>query len=118
EARDLGDKAYLLSPQDLAAYDLVGELSALGVSCFKIEGRLKSAHYVAATTQTYRLAIETFRAGEQFHITPQQRGDLEQTFSRGFTHGFLSGVNPQELVAARFPKSRGIRIGTVGRISP
>src|SRR4051794_12742398 len=117
EERDLGDKAYLLSPQDLAAYELVGELSELGVTCFKIEGRLKSAHYVAATTQTYRQAIEAFRAGRRFHITPEQRGDLEQTFSRGFTHGFLSGVNHQELVAARFPKSRGTRVGHVARVA-
>src|SRR5262245_49401566 len=42
--KDLGDKAYLLSPQDLAAYDLVDELSHLGVACLKIEGRLKSPH--------------------------------------------------------------------------
>ena len=38
--RDLGDRAYLLSPQDLAAYDLIGPL-VQSVSCFKIEGRLK-----------------------------------------------------------------------------
>jgi putative protease len=38
--------------------------------------------------------------------------------SRGFTHGFLSGVNHQKLVTARFPKSRGIRIGTVARVLP
>src|SRR5580692_4460375 len=50
--RDLGEKAYLLSPQDLAAFDLVGELAGLGISCLKIEGRLKSAQYVAAATQT------------------------------------------------------------------
>src|SRR5258708_33164714 len=47
EPRDLGDRAYLLSPQDLAAYDLIDRLVQLGVSCFKIEGRLKSAQYVA-----------------------------------------------------------------------
>src|SRR5256885_7274402 len=56
--RDLGDKAYLLSPQDLAAHDIVADLAKLGVCSFKIEGRLKSAHYVAATTQTYRAAID------------------------------------------------------------
>src|SRR4029079_8753995 len=47
--KDLGDKAYLLSPQDLAAYELVDDLAACGVASVKIEGRLKSAHYVAAT---------------------------------------------------------------------
>ena len=111
--KDLGDKAYLLSPSDLAAYDLIGELTDAGVASFKIEGRLKSAHYVAATCQTYRAAIDAAAAGEQFRISEQQRHDLEQTFSRGFTHGFLSGVNHQQLVAARFPKARGTRVGTV-----
>jgi putative protease len=117
QVRDLGDKAYLLSPQDLAAYDLVGDLAALGVASLKIEGRLKSAHYVAATSQTYRTALDALTSNLGFQISDQQRADLEQTFSRGFTHGFLSGVNHQVLVNARFPKSRGTRIGTVQRIS-
>jgi putative protease len=118
ETRDLGDKAYLLSPQDLAAHDLIGDLANLGVACVKIEGRLKSAHYVAATTQTYRQAIDAAGANKRFVISPEQRDDLQQTFSRGFTHGFLSGVNHQQLVPARFPKARGVRIGTVARVSP
>ena len=69
EIRDLGDKAYLLSPQDLAAYDLVDELAKLGVASLKIEGRLKSAHYVAATTQTYREALESAVANRRFQIS-------------------------------------------------
>lgn len=113
QRRDLGDMAYLLSPQDLAAYDLVADLTAAGVASFKIEGRLKSPHYVAATSQTYRAAIDTATGGRRFAIDPQQRADLEQTFSRGFTHGFLDGVNHQTLVHARFPKARGRRVGTV-----
>ncbi len=111
--RDLGDKAYLLSPQDLAAYGLIGDLTRLGVAAFKIEGRLKSAHYVAATTQTYRAALDAAIKAEAFEIAPQQRQDLAQSFSRGFTHGFLDGVDHQSLVHARFPKSRGIRVGMV-----
>lgn len=118
QKRDLGDKAYLLSPQDLAAYDVVADLANLGVASLKIEGRLKSAHYVAATTQTYRQALEAARQQQRFEITEQQRADLEQTFSRGFTHGFLDGVNHQTLVAARFPKARGTRIGIVSEITP
>lgn len=117
EVRDTGEKAYLLSPQDLAGYDLVGELGKAGVACLKIEGRLKAAHYVAATTQTYRAAIESAKADQKFVINLQQKADLEQTFSRGFTHGFLSGVNHQELVHARFPKARGRRMGVVQSIS-
>lgn len=39
--QDLGDLAYLLSPQDLAAVEQVPDMVAAGVTCFKIEGRLK-----------------------------------------------------------------------------
>jgi putative protease len=114
---DLGDKAYLLSPQDLAAYDLVDDLVNLGVSCFKIEGRLKSAQYVAATTQTYRQALDAALANSRFQITNSQKQNLAQIFSRGFTHGFLDGVDHSELVPALFPKSRGIRVGTVAGVT-
>jgi putative protease len=118
EARDLGGRDYLLSPQDLAAHDLVGELAEAGVCCLKIEGRLKSAQYVAATTQTYRDAVDAFAKGHAFIATPQQELDLAQSFSRGFTHGFLDGPDHQALVHARFPKSRGVAAGEViGKIA-
>ena len=110
---DLGDRAYLLSPQDLAAYDLVEPLVQAGVACFKIEGRLKGAPYVAATTQTYRAALDAALARHPFALARQGLLDLQQSFSRGFSHGFLDGVNHQVLVQGRFPKSRGVRVGTV-----
>jgi len=113
QPRDLGDRAYLLSPQDLAAYDLIDDLVKLGVACFKIEGRLKSANYVANTTQTYRAALSAALEHQSFALPRQSRLDLEQSFSRGLTHGFLDGVNHQVLVQGRFPKSRGVRVGAV-----
>jgi putative protease len=116
QKRDLGEKSYLLSPQDLAAHDLIGELAAAKVVSLKIEGRLKSAHYVAATTQAYRAAIDAVEKQQPFRLSRDQELELAQSFSRGFTHGFLDGVNHQELVHARFPKSRGLRVGhVVGR---
>lgn len=117
EYRELGELAYLLSPQDLAAPDLVDEMVKAGVACFKIEGRLKSAQYVAATTQTYRTALDAALESRPFELSREQSVTLQQSFSRGFSHGFLSGVNHQELVQGRFPKSRGVRLGTVIRKS-
>jgi U32 family peptidase len=111
--RDLGDRAYLLSPQDLAAYDHVKPLTDAGVISFKIEGRLKGGPYVAATTQTYRKAIDAATEERDFRLSRREELDLAQTFSRGLTPGFLEGVNHQKLVRGRFPKSRGIRIGRV-----
>lgn len=104
---------YVLSPHDLAVHARVGELLGLGVTGFKIEGRLKSACYVAAATQVYRAAIDAAIAGRPFAPSRQQELDLAQGFSRGFTQGSLVGVDHQELVDGRSPKSRGVRIGTV-----
>src|SRR5579871_5037492 len=113
EVRDLGDKAYLLSPQDLAAYEQVKPLAEAGVVSLKIEGRLKGAPYVAQTTHTYRAAIDAAGDGRDFEPTAEQLRDLAQVYSRGFTPGFLEGVDHQRLVAGRFPKSRGVRLGLV-----
>ncbi len=49
--RDLGPRAYLLSPQDLEASAAIPRLIELGVHSFKIEGRMKGPEYVAATTR-------------------------------------------------------------------
>ncbi len=114
--RELGEKSYLLSPQDLAAYDLIEPLVKLGVRCFKIEGRLKSPQYVAVTSQTYRAAIDAATTGTAesgFALNHQQLVELQQGFSRGFSPGFLAGIDHQRLVEGRFPKSRGVRLGTV-----
>src|SRR5262245_55928534 len=117
QVRDLGDRAYLLSPQDLAGHDFVGELIDAGVICFKIEGRLKSPHYVAAATKAYRDAIDAAVKRQPLALTDVQKRDLQQTFSRGFTPGFLEGPNHQRLVRGRFPKSRGLCVGKVVGVS-
>jgi putative protease len=113
QPRDTGDRSYLLSPGDLSAHDLIEPLVKLGVRSFKIEGRLKSAQYVAIASQTYRAAIDAALAERPFELSRQGHLDLAQSFSRGFTHGFLRGIDHQQLVEGRFPKSRGVKIGTV-----
>ena len=111
--RNLGDRRYLLSTKDLAAYDCIAELVRLGVAGFKIEGRLKSAAYVAAATGVYREAIDAAVEGRPFSLSPERLTGLAQSYSRGFTRGFLGGVRHEDLVDGRSPKSRGVRIGKV-----
>src|SRR5438067_13504324 len=72
---DLGQQKYLLSPQDLAAYDLVPQLIEAGVCSFKIEGRLKTPEYVANIVRHYRQAIDTALAGHPVHFEPR---DVEE----------------------------------------
>ena len=84
---------YLLSPQDLAAYDLVPQLIELGVASLKIEGRLKTPEYVANITRHYRAAIDAAWAGHPVAFTPRDVREMQLSFSRGFSHGFLDGNN-------------------------
>src|SRR5690349_17538391 len=71
ELQDLENIQYLLSPQDLAAFDLVPRLVELGVASLKIEGRLKSPEYVANITQHYRRALDAAWAGRPVDFTPR-----------------------------------------------
>ncbi len=112
QLKDLGDKRYLLSPQDLAGIDEIPELIRLGIASFKIEGRLKSPEYVAAVTRVYRdaidRAIEAINSEEEVVKVPvEDRYSLEMTFSRGLFSGWLHGVNHQQLVNGRCWKKAG-----------
>lgn len=118
EPVDLGGVRYLLSPQDLAADDLVPQLIAAGVSGLKIEGRLKSAEYVAHVTRHYREAIDAAMAGQPRPAAPEQREELAITFSRGFCHGWLEGPQPKTLVPGESSDHRGVYLGRVTAVRP
>lgn len=116
EVKPMGDVAYLLSPKDLAAIDLMPELIEAGVTSFKIEGRLKSPEYVANVVSKYRKAIDRYFDGRWEKTSKEDLRELQQSFSRGFTHGFLEGTNNKKLVDGTFPKSRGVYLGKVEQI--
>lgn len=121
ETRDLGEHRYLLSPQDLAAVDLIPDLVRAGVKSFKIEGRLKTPEYVAAVTRVYRTALDACGCPVpgQAVQTPsrgaseEDRYALEMTFSRGLTTGWLAGTNHPYLTHGKFGKKRGPFLGTI-----
>jgi U32 family peptidase len=116
--KPMGDVAYLLSPKDLAALELVPELIEAGVTSFKIEGRLKSPEYVANVVSKYRTAIDKYFSGDNPKPSKEEVRELQQSFSRGFTYGFLKGTNNKQLLDGTFPKSRGVYLGRVKQILP
>ncbi len=113
EGVDLGDQKYLLSPQDLAAYELTPELIEAGVISFKIEGRLKSAEYVANMTRHYRRAIDAAFANLPIKFSKQDVEEMQLSFSRGFSPGWLRGDDHKMLVPAISSSKRGVFLGTV-----
>ncbi len=116
---NLGDRQYLLSPQDLAGLEVLPDLVKSGVACLKIEGRLKSAEYVANITSIYRKALDKLSESvidQQNVPSHQDQYKLEMGFSRGLYSGWLRGINNQELVHGRFAKKRGVYLGEVTHI--
>jgi putative protease len=110
---DLGEQKYLLSPQDLAAYDLIPQLIEAGVCSFKIEGRLKTPEYVANIVRHYRQAIDSALAGRPTHFSPRDVEEMELSFSRGFSPGWLGGCDHKMLVPAISSSKRGVLLGHV-----
>ena len=109
----LGDKRYLLSPEDLYALHQVPELVKLGVSALKIEGRYKDADYVALATNAYRKAVDEAWAGLPSSLTARDELHLQQVYSRGFAPAFITGTNHQAVVQGRVPRHRGVMMGRV-----
>jgi U32 family peptidase len=122
----LGDRKYLLSPQDLAGLEVLPDLLRAGVASLKIEGRLKSPEYVANITRIYRQALDQFvRSGVRenaadisgsLRLSSESRYEMEMAFSRGLHPGWFGGTNNQQLVHARFGKKRGVLLGEVTKV--
>ena len=116
----LGDRKYLLSPQDLAGLDVLPELVKAGVASLKIEGRLKSPEYVASITRVYRQALDKIYAeldgGRVPFDSARARYELAMTFSRGLYTGWFNGIQNQELAHGRFGTKRGVLLGTISRV--
>lgn len=110
EEHPTGDRAYLLSPQDLEASALVPQLISLGIRSLKIEGRLKGPEYVAGTVKLYRAAVD---AALGLGAAPEERERERalQSYTRGSGPGFLAGVDHQRLVEGHHCDHRGLQVG-------
>lgn len=89
-----GDTGYFLSPRDLCLIDELLELSRMGVASVKIEGRMKSAAYVAAVVSAYRKWIDTG------YVDRLDYDNMHRAFSRGgrFTKGLYAASSAREMM--------------------
>jgi putative protease len=78
---------YILNSKDLRAIEYIARLTEIGIDSLKIEGRTKSAYYVARTCQAYRQAIDDAVAGRPFDVGLVPK--LDDLANRGYTAGFF-----------------------------
>ena len=102
---------YLLSTRDLCAYPHLDLLARAPLASLKIEGRMRSAEYVATVTSIYRRALDAIAAGEAWSPSREDMHDLALAFNREFTEGYILGA--PGIMARDRPGNRGILLGTV-----
>ena len=107
----LGDR-YLLSTKDLSLYPYLDRVVRLPVAALKIEGRMRSAEYVATVTRIYRKALDAIAAGA-WTPSPGDEEALALTFNRGFTGGCLC-EGREGMMGRDAPDHRGIPCGDCG----
>lgn len=80
---------YIFNSKDLCMLPYLPDLYDAGLSSLKIEGRMKSVHYVATVTKVYREAIDAYEADpEHFTVRPEWLDELEKISHRPYTRGF------------------------------
>jgi putative protease len=80
---------YIFNSKDLCLLPYLPDLYDAGLCSLKIEGRMKSVHYVATVVKVYRQAIDAYeRDPEHFRVLPEWVEELEKISHRPYTRGF------------------------------
>ena len=91
---------YIMNSKDLCLLPYLPELMQAGICSFKIEGRMKSAHYVASVASVYRRAVDAcWDDPEHYTVKQEWLDELEKVSHRPYTTGFALG-KPDETAQA------------------
>ena len=89
---------YFFNSKDLCMIEHIPELLKAGVTSLKIEGRAKSAYYVAVVTNAYKQALsDYYKMGENFKLEPWIKEEVYKISHRKYSTGFYFGGNPGQI---------------------
>lgn len=89
---------YIFNSKDLCMLPYLERFIDSGVTSLKIEGRMKSIHYVATVTKVYREAVDIIEAGGDFNIAlPRLMAELDGIGERDYTPGFYLDENDNNM---------------------
>ncbi|MDO4582140.1 MAG: U32 family peptidase [Bacillota bacterium] len=89
--------SYILNSRDLCLIGRIPELCAGGFDSLKIEGRNKSAYYVANCLRIYRAALDAYAADpDAFSCAEKWRNELAKVSHRGYCEGFFAGAPAED----------------------
>jgi U32 family peptidase len=88
-----GDSPFAMSPKDLKLIESIPQMIELGIDSLKIEGRMKSIHYIATVVSVYRKVIDAYCADpENFVIQKEWLEELDKCANRDTATAFFEGV--------------------------
>ncbi|UXR68610.1 U32 family peptidase [Staphylococcus sp. IVB6246] len=84
---------FAMSPRDLKLIESIPNMMDLGIDSLKIEGRMKSIHYIATVVSVYRKVIDAYAADpENFKIKPEWLIELDKCANRDTAPAFFKGT--------------------------
>lgn len=112
---------YIFNSKDLCMIEYIPEMIDAGIDSFKIEGRMKTALYVATVARTYRKAIDDFLESEETYRANMDwyRAEIAKCTYRQFTTGFYFGKTDEttQIYDSNTYVNEYIYLGTVGEVT-
>ncbi|PKN50406.1 MAG: peptidase U32 [Deltaproteobacteria bacterium HGW-Deltaproteobacteria-16] len=105
---------YLFSMNDLAGLELIPQLRQAGVSSLKIEGRMRSAQYVASVVKAYRLALDNPATPA---VLTEAKELLEQAMGRKPSLGYFKKAQPMDIIAPQHSGNIGLFLGKTEKVT-
>ncbi len=83
---------FAMSSKDLCAINDIPKLIDAGVDSFKIEGRMKSLHYIATVVKSYRMIIDEYLKTGKILDYKKYENEIRKAENRLTSYGFLHGM--------------------------
>ncbi|MFH1132534.1 MAG: peptidase U32 family protein, partial [Pseudomonadota bacterium] len=113
-----GEKTFFLGSTDLCLIGQIPSLVRSSVKSLKIEGRMKSAYYVAATTRIYRAALDAYANDpEKYCVNQMWIEELDAISHRSYAEGFASGYPAEQPQLLQTPSGTVGSCETVGYVT-
>lgn len=113
--RKQGGGSFLFSMNDLSSFQAIPALRQAGVVSLKIEGRLRSAHYVSHIVKAYRTVMDA--SEEEFDAAVRKAEHLaKKAMSRRVSSGYFFSPQPQDAIVPHHSGNVGIYLGSLNRL--
>ena len=113
---------FIFNSKDLCMIEHIPEMISAGINSFKVEGRMKTALYVAVVTRAYRKAIDDYRENPDKYQANLKwyREEIEKCTNRQFTTGFYFGKPDEsaQIYGSSTNKKNYTYLGTVEQVMP